>query len=117
MKTIATIETKVLYIQSTTSGTFYILQPIANGLKKLGITGTEFNEIPEIQSDGSEGSSATCPTVKVCRNNRLLVVPGRFGNVIHETQPDKDIVVTIFIQEREGLEKLGGKYHFAAVKR
>ena len=113
MKTIATIESKVIYIQTTTSGTFYVLRPISDGLEKLGITGTEFNKVPEIQADGSEGSNTTCPTIKVCRN-KLLVVPGLFGKKIHEVRPDKDMIVKIFVQEREGLEKLGGKYNFAA---
>ena len=114
MRTIATIETKVLYIQTTTFGVFYILEPIADGLEKLDITGTEFNKVPEIQADGSEGSHATCPTVKVCRDNKLVVVPGRFGKDIHEMSPDKDMIMKILVQEREGLERLlCGKYHFA----
>ena len=114
MRTIATIETKVFHIQTTTFGVFYVLEPISDGLEKLGITGTEFNKVPHILQDGSEGSSATCPTVKVCRDNKLVMVPGFFGKKIHEVRPDKNMIVKIFVQEREGLDKLlRGKYQFA----
>ena len=113
MKTIAVIESKVLYIKSTTCGTFYILSPIADALKKVRVFGTQYNNIPEIQSDGSAGSSSTCPTVKVLRHG-MLIYPGVTGKVIHEAQPESKKVIRIRVSKCEGFERLvHGEYHFS----
>ena len=113
MKKIATIETKVININSTTSGTFYVLNPIADGLEKIGVKGTEFNRVAHILKDGSEGSSATCPTVKICRRG-IHLVPGLFGKKIHSAQPEEDITIKIEVSRCEGLEKLAhGEYFFS----
>lgn len=112
MKMLAIIKSKVINTIGTTSGTFYILRPIADGLEKIGVTGTEFNSVAHI--DGSECiSSATCPTIKICRKGMRLDTGFR-GKKVFEKIPEKDIVIKIEVYRCEGLEKLVyGEYFFS----
>lgn len=113
MKMLATIESKVINTIGTTSGTFYILRPIADGLEKIGVTGTDLNRITHILEDGSEASRATCPTVKIrCKGMRLI--SGFYGKKVFEKIPTEDIVIKIDVFRCEGLEKLAhGEYFFS----
>lgn len=113
MKTIAIIESKVINTIATTSGTFYILNPIAEGLDKIGVADTDFNYVKHIRDDESVGHSATCPTIKVCRKG-LHLVPGFFGKKVCKTVPEKEIIISIRVSRCEGLEKLAhGEYFFS----